>query len=201
MIVRQIEVGTMQNFVYLLADRPSGEALVIDSGWEIEPIVNAAKEAKAKVKFVVATHNHFDHTTTLRELAGALGANVVAHERSPIDHDMSVKGGDVLRVGKSEVKVIHTPGHTADSICLYDGEDLFTGDTLFIGNCGRTDLPGGSTEEMFRSLHDVILKLPPSTVIYPGHDYGDVPFRKLGEEALSNPALSARSYAEFLRVP
>jgi len=201
MIVRQMEVGTMQNFVYLLADRPSGEALVIDSGWEIEPVVNAAKEAKVKVKFVVATHNHFDHTSTLKELAGALGAKVVAHERSPIDHDVSVKGGDVLRVGKSEVRVIHTPGHTADSICLYDGENLFTGDALFIGNCGRTDLPGGSTEEMFRSLHDVILKLPPSTIIYPGHDYGDVPSRKLGEEALSNPALSARNYEEFLRVP
>jgi len=111
-----------------------------------------------------------------------------------------VKGGDVLKLGKSEVRVIHTPGHTTDSICLYDGENLFTGDTLFIGNCGRTDLPGGSTEEMFRSLHDVILKLPPSAVIYPGHDYGDVPFRKLGEEALSNPTLSARNYKEFLRV-
>jgi len=201
MIVKQIEVGAMQNFVYLLADRPGGEALAIDSGWETEPIVNAAREAGVKVKFAVSTHSHFDHISTLKELAGALGAKVVAHRRSPIDHDVSVKGGDILMVGQNEVKVIYTPGHTADSICLYDGEDLFTGDTLFIGNCGRTDLPGGSTEEMFRSLHDVILKLPPSTTIYPGHDYGDVPFRKLGEEARSNRALSARTYAEFLRVP
>jgi glyoxylase-like metal-dependent hydrolase (beta-lactamase superfamily II) len=201
MIVRQIGVGTMQNLVYLLADRPGGEALAIDSGWETEPIVSAARELGVKVKFAVGTHSHFDHTSTLRELAGALGAKVVAHERSPIDRDVPVKGGDVLMVGQNEVKVIYTPGHTADSICLYDGEDLFTGDTLFIGNCGRTDLPGGSTEEMFRSLHDVILKLPPSTTIYPGHDYGDVPFRRLGEEAQSNPALSARTYAEFFRIP
>ena len=201
MIVGQIGVGAMQNFVYLLADRPGGEALVIDSGWETEPIVNAAREVGVKVKFAVGTHSHFDHISTLRELAEALGAKVVAHERSPMDHDVSVKGGDVLTIGQNEVKVIYTPGHTADSICLYDGENLFTGDTLFIGNCGRTDLPGGSTEEMFRSLHDVILNLPPSTTIYPGHDYGDVPFRKLGEEAQSNWALSARTYAEFLRVP
>jgi len=191
----------MQNFAYLLADRPGGEALAIDSGWETEPIINAAEEVGVKVKFAVGTHNHFDHTSTLRELAGALGAKVVAHERSPLDHDLSVKGGDVLMVGQNEIKVIYTPGHTPDSICLYDGENLFTGDTLFIGNCGRTDLPGGSTEEMFRSLRDVILKLPPSTTIYPGHDYGDVPSRKLGEETQSNPALSARTYAEFLRVP
>jgi hydroxyacylglutathione hydrolase len=201
MIVKQMRVGTMQNFAYLLADRPGGEALAIDSGWETEPIINAAEEVGVKVKFAVGTHNHFDHTSTLREWAGALGAKVVAHERSPLDHDLSVKGGDVLMVGQNEIKVIYTPGHTPDSICLYDGENLFTGDTLFIGNCGRTDLPGGSTEEMFRSLRDVILKLPPSTTIYPGHDYGDVPSRKLGEETQSNPALSARTYAEFLRVP
>jgi len=201
MIIRQMEVGTMQNFVYLVADRRGGEAMAIDSGWETGPIVKAAKELGVKVKIVVATHSHFDHVSTLKELAGALGAKVVAHERSPIDHDVPVKGGDVLNVGENEVRVIYTPGHTPDSICLYDGESLFTGDTLFIGNCGRIDLPGGSAEEMFRSLHDVILKLPPSTTVYPGHDYGDVPFRTLGEEARTNPALSARTYAEFFGVP
>ena len=201
MLVRQIPVGTMQNFVYLLADRPGGEGLVVDSGWETEPIVNAAKKANVRVKFAVATHNHFDHTSSLRELADALGAKVVAHQRSIIEHDISVDGGDVLALGKAEVRVIYTPGHTEDSICLYDGEDLFTGDTLFIGNCGRTDLPGGSSRELFRSLHDVILRLPPSTMIYPGHDYGDVRCRRLGEEAQSNPVLSAGTYAEFFGVP
>ena len=201
MIVRQIGVGTMQNFVYLLADRPDGEGIAIDSGWEVGPIVDAAKEARVKVKYAVATHNHFDHTSSLRELADALGAKVVAHERSPMDHDVSVRDGDVLRLGKVEARVIHTPGLTEDSICIYDGENLFTGDTLFIGNCGRTDLPGGSSEKLYRSLHGVILKLPPSTVIYPGHDYGDVPSRSLGEEALSNPVLAAKSYEEFFGVP
>jgi len=201
MIVKQMEVGTMQNFVYLLADRPGGSALVIDSGWETGPIISAASELRVKVEYAVATHSHFDHVSTLSELAKALGAKVVAHERSPIDHEASLKGGDTLAVGEHGVKVIYTPGHTPDSICLYDGENLFTGDTLFIGNCGRTDLPGGSTEEMFRSLHDVILRLPPSTTIYPGHDYGDVPYRRIGEEAQSNPTLSARTYAEFIGVP
>ncbi len=201
MYVRQIAVGTMQNFVYLLADRPGGEGLVVDSGWEIDPLVEAAKEADVKVKFAVATHRHSDHTSSLGELAESVGAKVVAHRRSPIEHDVSVDDGDVLSLGDAEVKVIYTPGHTEDSICLYDGEDLFTGDTLFIGNCGRTDLPGGSPEELFRSLHDVILKLPPATVIYPGHDYGDVPHRKLGEEAVSNPILAVRSYDQFAGIP
>ena len=201
MLVRQIAVGPMQNFVYLLADKPGGEGLVVDSGWEIEPIVDAVRKDKVKVKFAVATHNHFDHTASLGDLADSLGAKVVAQNRSPIEHDVPVDGGDVLALGQAEVKVIYTPGHTEDSICLYDGEELFTGDTLFIGNCGRTDLPGGSSRELFRSLHEVILRLPPSTIIYPGHDYGDVPFRKLGEEALSNPVLSARTYADFFGVP
>jgi len=201
MLVRQIGVGPMQNFVYVLADKPGGEGLVVDSGWEIEPIVDAVRKDKVRVKFAVATHNHFDHTASLRDLADSLGAKVVAQNRSPIEHDVSVDGGDALALGEAEVKVIYTPGHTEDSICLYDGEELFTGDTLFIGNCGRTDLPGGSSRELYRSLHEVILRLPPSTIIYPGHDYGDVPFRKLGEEALSNPVLSARTYADFFGVP
>jgi glyoxylase-like metal-dependent hydrolase (beta-lactamase superfamily II) len=201
MLVRQLEVGTMRNFVYLVAEKAGSEGLVVDSGWETEPIVGAVRDSKVKVKFAVATHHHFDHTSSLQELAGKLGAKVVAHERSTIGHDISVRDGDVLNLGESKVRIIYSPGHTEDSICLYDGEDLFTGDTLFIGNCGRTDLPGGSSEDLFRSLHEVILRLPPSTVIYPGHDYGDVPFRRLGEEVLSNPTLSARSFAEFSGVP
>ena len=200
MLVKQLKVGPMQNFVYLLGDE-GGEAIAVDSGWETDPIVRAARGSGLHVRYVVATHHHFDHTSTIKELALATGAKVVAHERSEIEHDLTVKGGDVLRLGKNEVKVVYTPGHTVDSICLYDGENLFTGDTLFIGNCGRTDLAGGSMKEMFHSLHEVILKLPPSTVIYPGHDYGDVPFRTLGEEVQSNPTLVARDYDEFAGVP
>lgn len=201
MLVRQIRVGMMQNFVYLLADEPSREAIAIDSGWETDPIVDRAASDGMQVKFAVATHNHFDHTSTLQELAKRTHSKVVAHANSPIPRDLSVKDGDILSVGRRRVRVIHTPGHTEDSICLYDGENLFTGDTLFIGNCGRTDLQGGSPEKMFKSLHDVILGLPAETTIYPGHDYGDVPFRKLGEEARLNPTLLARSYSEFLRIP
>jgi hydroxyacylglutathione hydrolase len=190
----------MQNFVYLLGEKEGGEALAIDSGWETEPIVKTAEDLGLHVKVAVATHNHFDHTATLNELAQAFGAKVAAHRLSPIDHSVSLKDGDVLTVGSGKVRVIHTPGHTEDSICLYDGHHLFTGDTLFIGNCGRIDLPGGSAEKMFNSLHEIILKLPPSTVIYPGHDYGDVPFRKLGDEAQSNPTLSVRSYRQFMGI-
>jgi hydroxyacylglutathione hydrolase len=202
LIVEQIRVGPMQNFQYLLMDEESREAMAIDSGWETLPIVEAARRAGMKVKYVVATHGHFDHSETLRALATELGdASVVVHESSEVDHDLEVRGNDVLKLGNAGVKVLHTPGHTVDSICLFDGADLFTGDTLFIGNCGRTDLPGGSAKALYESLHGVIMALPRETTIYPGHDYGEVPSRSLGEEVKRNPTLLAKNLEEFIGLP
>lgn len=200
MIVRQLAVGPMQNFVYLLVDESTREAMVIDSGWEIAPILQAVSEERAKVKYVVATHGHFDHISTIDELAKNLGAESVAHTESSNPHDVSVKDGDVLRIGKTDVKVLSTPGHSKDGICLYDGQNLFTGDTLFIGNCGRTDLVDSSARNLYDSLHEVIMKLPPGTVIYPGHDYGEVPSRTLGEEKKRNLVLLAPSFEDFYDI-
>lgn len=196
MLVLQVRVGPMENFVYILVDEKSREAMVVDSGWETGPILKAAEEARARVKYAVATHGHFDHTSTLRELADAAGARVVAHRDSPIECDERAADGDELPLGGSRVKVLHTPGHTQDSICLYDGKELFSGDTLFVGSIGR--IGEGMGEEMFRSLWETIMKLPPSTTLYPGHDYGEVPARTLGEEAASNPYLGVRDLRSFL---
>jgi hydroxyacylglutathione hydrolase len=200
MKVFQIPVGNMQNFAYLVEDEESQEAMAVDSGWETGPIVKVASGEGMRVKYVCATHGHFDHVDTMDRLARELGAETVAFQGSEVHPRVSVRGGDVLKLGNSEVKVIHTPGHTEDSVCYYDGRHLFTGDTLFIEAWGRTDLPGGSAAKLYSSLHDVIMALPSSTVIYPGHDYGEVPFRTLGEEARKNPAMRARTLAEFLRL-
>jgi hydroxyacylglutathione hydrolase len=200
MKVFQIPVGPMQNFAYLVEDERSREALAIDSGWETEPIVKRASGERMRVKYVCATHGHYDHVKTLGLLASELGAETVAFEGSDVGPKVSVLDGDVLRLGESDMKVIHTPGHTEDSVCYYDGSHLFTGDTLFIEAWGRTDLAGGSAAKLFSSLHEIIMALPDSTVIYPGHDYGSVPFRTLGEEARKNPALRARTLAEFRRL-
>ena len=198
MRVRQIPVGTMANFVYVVMDERSREALVVDSGWETKPIEAAVKELGARVKFAVATHEHFDHVTTLRDLAASLEAKVVAHESSPLDCDVRVGDGDELRLGERSVRVLHTPGHTEDSICLYDGREVFTGDTLFVGTIGKFDEE--RAEAMYRSLHDVVLRLPPQTVMYPGHDYGEVPSRTLREERESNPFLLTRDLRSFLSL-
>jgi hydroxyacylglutathione hydrolase len=194
--VAQLKVGPMANFVYLLVDGESGEAMVVDSGWETGPMVKAVRAERARVKFVVATHEHFDHTSTIRQLADELGAKVVTFTSSPIAHDLSVADGDELKLGNSRVRVMHTPGHTEDSICLYDGREVFTGDTLFIGAIGRFERRAAA--KIYHSLYEVLLGLADSTLIYPGHDYGDVPFRSLGEERRSNVYLSAKSLREFL---
>lgn len=194
----QLRVGTMANFVYLLVDAESREALVVDSGWETSPIVQAAGAERARVKYVVATHEHFDHTSTLREVATELGAEVVAHSSSPVVRDLSVEDGDELTLGSRKVRVLHTPGHTRDSICLYDGAEVFTGDTLFVGTIGRFD--ENSADAMYNSLYNVILKLPEATVVYPGHDYGEVPSRSLGEERMKNPFLRSKDVGSFLSV-
>jgi glyoxylase-like metal-dependent hydrolase (beta-lactamase superfamily II) len=195
-----MKVGDEQNFVYLLVDEPSGEALAVDSGWEIEPIVTAVRTERLDLKYAVATHHHSDHTATLWQLARMFDTKVVAHRSSTISFDTGVDDGDTLKIGETEAKILHTPGHSEDSICVYDGKHLFTGDTLLVGRCGRTDLEGGSTMKLYRSIHSVILKLPPKTVIYPGHDTGEVPFSTLSAEVRLNPALQAEDYKKFGRL-
>ena len=188
----------MANFAYVVLDEGSKEAMVVDSGWETGPIEGAAKELNAKVKFAVATHEHFDHSTTLPEVAERMGAKLVAHESSPLQCEMKVRDGDVLKLGGSSVRVLHSPGHTEDSICLYDGREVFTGDTLFVGTIGRFDR--ARAEAMYNSLYGVLLKLPPNTVVYPGHDYGEVRFRTLREEREANPFLMTRDFRSFLSL-
>jgi glyoxylase-like metal-dependent hydrolase (beta-lactamase superfamily II) len=198
MIVKQIPVGTMANFVYLVVDEKTREAMVVDSGWETGPIEEAVRQTGAKVKYVVATHEHFDHVSSIPELASNLGAKVVAHENSPLECDVRVKDGDELMLGGNSIHVLFTPGHTEDSICLYDGKEVFTGDMLFVGTIGRFDRE--RAEAMYRSLHEVILGLPPKTVVYPGHDYGDARSRTLVEERITNPFLMTRDLRSFLSL-
>ncbi|MDE1857636.1 MAG: MBL fold metallo-hydrolase [Thaumarchaeota archaeon] len=198
MIVRQLRVGTMDNFSYLVVDERSREAMVVDSGWETGPVEKAASETGAKVKYVVATHEHFDHAATLDDLARACGAQVVAHEESPVRADVRVKDGSELAFGEARVRVMHTPGHTEDSVCLYDGGNVFTGDTLFVGTIGRFE--ASRAEDMYRSLYEVIMRLPGGTEMYPGHDYGSVPHRTLKEEGDANPYLGCKDLRSFISL-
>ena len=204
MFFKQIQVHG-DNFSYLIADDATKEAAVVDSSFNAAEIIRIVKDENLKVKFLIVTHGHTDHTAGNMELRSLFNAEIVAQKLSGARADYTVDDGDVLYVGSVPIKVIYTPGHTVDSICLLvDDKKLLTGDTLFVGECGRTDLPGGNSRKMYDSLFNKILALPDSVEVYPGHDYGKAPFSTVGEERLSNYTLQPRSvedFMEFMRQP
>lgn len=199
MKVLQIPVGRMANFAYIIADEESDEAAVIDPSWDLEKIFDALKKNGWRAKYVINTHSHFDHVLGNEQVAKVTGAKIVQHGASQLDKDIAVKDGDVVQVGMIKLRVLHTPGHSKDSICLVlDGQVVFTGDTLFVGTCGRTDLPGSDPAEMHRSLSGKIAKLDEKLVVYPGHDYGTTPTSTIGQEKKFNLVLQPRTEREFL---
>lgn len=186
------------NFSYVIADETTKEAAVVDPSFNAEVITEILKKQNFKLKFIINTHGHGDHTASNSELQKAFKAKIVAHKFSRIKNQVSVEDGDVLSLGKVTIKVIHTPGHTPDSICLLANGKLLTGDTLFIGECGRIDLLGGNSKDMYNSLFNKILKLDDSIEVYPGHDYSEQPCSTIGEERKTNYTLKKRTLEEFI---
>ena len=186
------------NFSYIIADDTTKEAAVVDPSFNADAIIRILRDQNLNVKFVINTHDHSDHTASNEDFRSNFGAKVVAHRLAHVDKDVSVVEGDVVRVGEMVIKVIHTPGHTPDSICLLVDDKLLTGDTLFVGECGRTDLPGGSAEDMYHSLFDKLMRLNDNIKVYPGHDYGPKPHSTIGIERRSNYTLQKRTLDEFI---
>lgn len=206
--VRQLSLGPMQNFVHLVGPADGKEAAVIDPAWDADAIRAAAHEDGKELVAALLTHHHFDHVNALEPLLGQLpslrafaqGAEVTASEvlRSFGDRLEAVAPGSEVRIGGMPVKCMHTPGHTPGSQCLHAGGAVFTGDTLFVGGCGRCDLEGGDPQAMFDSLHRVLGSLPDETKVYPGHDYGDRPISSLAHEKATNPYFLRRDPEEFV---
>ena len=200
MIIRQIKVGIIDNFCYIVADEETLEAAVIDPSANGERILDEIKKLDLKVKYVINTHGHGDHTGANRDIVMATGARIAAHALCQRPFDIPLHDGIMLKLGKLDLKIIHTPGHTPDGICiLASSKALFTGDTLFVGECGRTDLPGSSAEALWHSFFDKLVKLPDDLMVLPGHDYGAKPFSTLGEEKKTNYTLKPRSLEEFVK--
>ena len=200
MKIHQIEVGHMQNFTYVVEDVDTGEAIIIDPSWDLENIERVIKRNDLKIKYIVNTHHHFDHTLGNEAMAKSTGAKIVQHTASELKHDVAVKNGDKIQFGNSELLVIHTPGHSKDSICLLGDEQIFSGDTLFVGNCGRVDLPGGSSKELYHSLSDILYNLDDNLVLYSGHNYGATPTSTLGKEKETNFVMQKRTEEEFVAL-
>ncbi|MEM2994669.1 MAG: MBL fold metallo-hydrolase [Candidatus Bathyarchaeia archaeon] len=187
------------NFSYIIADETTREAAVVDPSFNADVLTQILRENKLSLKYIFNTHGHGDHTASNENLKYAFNAKIVAHKSSWISKDIGVEDGDTLTVGKIQIKVIHTPGHTPDSICLLvNGEKLLTGDTLFVGECGRTDLPGGNPREMYHSLFNKLMKLDDYVEVYPGHDYGAQSHSTIGMEKRTNYVLKRRTLEEFI---
>jgi hydroxyacylglutathione hydrolase len=198
MFFRQVKRNG-DNFSYVIADEVSREVVVVDPSFNADELASMLKSEGFSLRYVVCTHGHSDHTAGNYQLQSALGGQVVVHSLSRIRADLKVEDGDVLNLGSVQLRVIYTPGHTPDGICLLvDGKKLLTGDTLFVGECGRVDLPGGSSFKLYDSLFNKIMKLSNEIEVYPGHDYGAKPFSTISEERKSNYVLQPRTLDEFV---
>ncbi len=210
MYMRQLKVGHMDNFQYILADPFQRIGTLIDpgfSGAELERVLEAAETDGVIIKYIIATHFHQDHIGGAGELIERTGAELVAHEDEvrSLDNlgmktDLIVRDQDLLVLGGLSVRIIHTPGHSPGSICIYTHRKLFTGDTLFVGGCGRADFPRSDPEALYDSLYEKIMRLPGDTEVYPGHDYGDAPCSTIEREKKNNPYLNCSSLEAFLKL-
>ena len=188
------------NFSYIIGDKNCGEAAIVDSSFNASKILRILKENNLVLKYLINTHGHSDHVAGNAELRSKPNVKILAYKYSRSRFDIGLDDGDLIYIGKIPIKVIYTPGHTKDSISLLIGKKkLLTGDTLFVGECGRTDLPGGSSEELYDSLFNKILKFYDNIEVYPGHDYGKKPYSTIGEERKSNYTLKPRSLKDFIK--
>ncbi len=199
MLLEQFNVGPYQNFTYLVAESEGGEGVVIDPSFGIEPVLAAIDARSVKVRYILNTHSHRDHVAGNEEVRARTGAKVVAHKVAPLLQDVSVVDGDVFDAGRLKFSVVHTPGHTKDSVLYIFEGNVATGDTLFVGECGRTDLPGGDPSEMYDSLLHRVVRLDDALVVLPGHDYGPTPTSTIGREKNENYTLKPRTREQFLK--
>ncbi len=204
-LVRQLKLGTMDNFVYLIGDLESREAAVVDPAWDVDAILAEARRLSLRIGSVLITHHHHDHTNGVKELVEKTRASVYV-DRGDTPHIRISKTDTVMvgarhesHVGMRLIRFLSTPGHTPGSQCFLVEGNLFTGDTLFVGACGRVDFGECTPRRMLKSLREVLLPLPDETRVWPGHDYDDVPSATLGEVKRRNRALQIEDPAEFER--
>lgn len=198
--VVQVEVGPMSNFSYVVADDDNKAAAVVDPSWDLEKIYAILESHKWQAKIIINTHNHFDHVLGNEQIAARTGASIIQYQQSiQKGNYLSVSEGESIKLGDIVITVLHTPGHSKESICLLvNDEFVLTGDTLFVGTCGRVDLEGGDVNEMYDSLYNKICLLDEKLIVYPGHNYGPTPRSTIAKEKKNNPALQSRSREEFI---
>ncbi len=211
---KQIEIGPMHNYVYLIGSTETRKAVVVDAAWDIDEILRIAAQDEMEITHALVTHTHPDHVGggfAGMEIAGATElldkckAKVVVHKaeaefiKGLSSSDMiKTDNDDKVDVGGLEIKLLHTPGHTPGSQCFLVDDRVVSGDTLFIDACGRVDFPGGNPEQMYYSLTQKLLALPDNMILFPGHNYAPLKHATMGEQKRTNPYLKFSSLKQFL---
>lgn len=203
--IYSMELGPMENFIYLIHDHSSDRAAVVDPAWDVPSIIGLAERKGVRITDVLLTHSHHDHINGIEDLLQNCDAQLhllKAEARfwgREMDKPTLHHGGDLIRLGNTDIEILHTPGHTPGSACyLLDG-NVITGDTLFVFGCGRCDLKGGDPEQMFETLKALRENLPPGYVIHPGHNYAEMPITTMQEQIEGNPFLHFREADRFVR--
>ncbi|MCB0272309.1 MAG: MBL fold metallo-hydrolase [Bdellovibrionales bacterium] len=203
---KQVELGPMANYVYLIGDTETKEMAVVDPAWDLPAIYSIAEQEGMQITKAFITHGHPDHINAVEDLINEKNAQVYMHkEEVPWikgwkETAIGTETGDEIAIGNQKIKVIHTPGHTEGSQCFMFGEKMLSGDTLFLDGCGRTDLPGGNAEKLYYTFHDIIKNLPKQTIIYPGHNYAHDHCQSLEQQCQTNPYLRAHTKDEFISL-
>lgn len=202
---RQLKLGPMMNYIYLVGPADRQVCAAIDPGWNVPAILGRAQADERKIELILLTHTHPDHINGVKDLVEATGASVHVHRaeigaiESLAEDVVKMDDGEVFEAGGLELTALHTPGHSPGSQVFRVGRLLLTGDTLFVGSMGRVDLPGSDPEAMFDSLQR-LKRLEGALLVYPGHDYGPHPCASLADECRSNPYLQPGDRETFLQL-
>ncbi len=202
--IHTLELGPMENFIYLIEDIATQRAAVVDPAWEVSEIVTLAERRGLRISDILLTHSHHDHINGIGEVLQRYDAQL--HLLKPeadfwgsaLGRPMLHHGGDRIRVGETDIEVLHTPGHTPGSACYRVDDRLIAGDTLFVFGCGRCDLRGGDPERMYATLKDLVAGLPGDTLVLPGHHYAEKACSTLDEQVEGNPFLHFDSLDRFV---
>ena len=204
--IKQIEVGMMQNFNYLIGCPETGECGVVDPAFEVDRILSIAKKDGMNVTTALFTHTHYDHIDGIEELMKRTNVNKIYVHKNEAkalvgfkEKIIEIDDGSTIPIGKLSLKILHTPGHLPGCVCFLGDNFVVTGDTLFTGAIGRCDFPESNKKDMFNSLQR-LKELPDETVVYPGHDYGASITSTIGEEKKTNPYMMISAEENFLRM-
>jgi len=202
--IDSLELGPMENFIYLITDKQTRRAAVVDPAWDVPQILKLAAEKDVVISDILLTHSHHDHINGIEQIQEKFDAQLHLLKAEArfwghhVDLPTLYHGGDRIKIGETEIDILHTPGHTPGSACYQIDDQLIVGDALFVWGCGRCDLRGGDAEVMFDTLQRMGRELPGNTHILPGHNYADKTTCTMAEQLEGNPFLQFDNKAEFV---